>query len=723
MTLVSGVFRISAICSIATAGLLWAAKKPLTIDAIVEAHHDRAEPAIWAPDGRRFAHEKDNRVYLYDVPSRSDKELLSLEPLEKLAVEPPPAAVFGWQNRRVREEPIQWSSSGQELLLAVKGDLFLWRFSTRKAEQLTATAETEADPKLSPDGARVAFRRGHDLYALEIATKRITQLTRDGSATLLNGQLDWVYPEELDLGTAYWWSPDSRKIAYMQFDVAHEFVYPQTQLTALRALYEPQRYPQAGTPNAVVRVGVVPAEGAEPRTLWLDLGDTSDALIARVDWLRDSRRVAVQRANRIQSRLDLLVADAATGASHTVLTEADKYWINISDVYRFLRGSDEFLWSSERDGRRHLWLYSVDGQERARLTEGDWEVESIAGVDEAHKLIYYVSNEGSPLENQLWRVGFDGANKSRLSANYGVRTITMSPEADYYTESFSNLTTPPTTTIHAADGKQIAVFREPDRSVEDTYQLLPSEFVQFKADDGTTLYAQVVRPAGFRADRKYPAIVTVYGGPGVQSVRNVWAGATWEQVMAQRGFVIWELDNRGTAGRGHAFETPLFRRFGRTELEDQKTGVRHLISMGFVDPARIGVSGWSYGGYMTLDCLLNAPELFHAGFAGAPVSNWRDYDTIYTERYLGLPSENEDGYRDSSPVTWADKLKGPLLIVHNIEEDNVLFQNTLQMAAALEAADKRFSIVPYPQKTHGVWGPARRHLYETMTEFFEKELK
>jgi dipeptidyl-peptidase 4 len=716
------MFRATLLCFIMSAGLVSAAKKPLTIDALLEPRPSASGPAIWAPDGRRFLHRDGNHIYLYDVASRSDKELLSLEPLEKLAVEPPPAAAFGWQNRRVRDEPVQWSPSGQELLLAVKGDLFLWRFSTRTAEQLTATAETEADPKLSPDGAHVAFRRGHDLFSLDLATRRITQLTHGGSDTLLNGELDWVYPEELELGTAYWWSPDGRKIAYMQFDVSQEFIYPQTELTALRGLYEPQRYPQAGTPNAVVRVGVVTLEDAEPQTVWLGLGDPA-ALIARVDWLRDSRRVAVQRANRVQNRLDLVVADAATGSSHTVLTEADRYWINIGDVYRFLRDSDQFLWSSERDGHRHLWLYSTEGEERARLTQGPWEVESIAGVDETHKLAYYLSNEGSPVENQLWRVGFDGGSKTRISEGHGVRTINMAPGAGYYTELFSNVTTPPATTLRAADGKQIAVLREPDRGVGDDYELLPEELVQIKASDGTTLYARLIRPAGSHAGRKYPAIVTVYGGPGVQSVRNAWPGATWERAMAERGFVMWELDNRGGAGRGHAFETPLFRRLGTTELEDQETGVRHLISMGFVDPARIGVTGWSYGGYMTLNCLLNAPDLFRAGFAGAPVTNWRNYDTIYTERYLGLPSENEDGYRDSSAVTWAGKLKGRLLIAHDIEDDNVLFQNTVQMAVALEEAGKQFGLVPYPQKTHGLTGPIRKHLYETMTDFFEDALK
>jgi dipeptidyl-peptidase-4 len=716
------MFRLAALaCALAAA--LPAAKKPITIDTLLEEREERGGQAIWAPDGRRFVHESDHSVYLYDVPSKSDKELLSLESLEKLAVEPPSGKAFGWQNRRVREERIQWSGTGDALFLSVKGDLFLWRFSTRKAEQLTATPEVEADPKLSPDGARVAFRRGHDLFSLDIATKLVTQLTHDGSETLLNGELDWVYPEELEIGSAYWWSPDSRRIAYLQFDTSHELIYPQTELTGLRALYEPERYPQAGTPNPVVHVGVVPAEGHDLQTIWMNLGDASDSLIARVDWIRDSRRLTIQRANRIQNRLDLLIADAATGEARPILSETDKYWINISDAYRFLHGSDEFIWSSERDGHRHLWLYSLDGAIRARLTEGDWEVESIAGVDEARRLVYYVSSEGIPLENQLWRVDFDGKNKTCISKDHGVRAINMSPAADYYTQSFSNTTTPPVSTIHNADGKQIAVFRESGRKFTGEYQVLPIEFVQVKAGDGTALYARLIRPADFQPGRKYPAIVIVYGGPGVQEVRNAWGGATWDQVMAQRGFVVWQLENRGGAGRGHAFETPLFRRLGKTELEDQLTGVRYLISLGFVDAARIGVHGWSYGGYMTLNCMLNAPEVFRAGIAGAPVTNWHNYDTIYTERYLGLPADNEDAYRDSSAVTWASKLKGPLLILHDFEDDNVLFQNTMQMAAALEDADKQFAIVPYMGKTHGVFGSARRHLYETMTDFFERELR
>jgi dipeptidyl-peptidase-4 len=284
------------------------------------------------------------------------------------------------------------------------------------------------------------------------------------------------------------------------------------------------------------------------------------------------------------------------------------------------------------------------------------------------------------------------------------------------------MTTPPRRTLHTIDGAEWSIYREADRKLQDEYNLLPSEIVQVKASDGTQLYARLIKPANFHAGQKYPAIVMVYGGPGAQSVRNSWSGATWDQALAHRGFVIWQLDNRGAAGRGHAFESALYRRLGEKELADQREGVRQLIAQGFVDPARIGIYGWSYGGFMTLYSLLNAPDVFKAGIAGAPVTDWHNYDTIYTERYLGLPGENAEGYRLSSDVSYADKLKAKLLIVHNIEDDNVLFQNTLQMSDALERAGKLFTMVIYPQKSHGVGGPVRKHLLEVTTEFFEKNL-
>lgn len=701
--------------------LLFAEKKPVTIDAVIQQSREPEKPqTVWSPDGKRFAYIQASEVMLYDVAAKSEKKLLSLGPLEKAAVAVPEPARFDWQNRHVNAESLEWSPSGRQLLLAVRGDLFWFSLESGSWEQLTATPEAEADPKLSPDGTRVAFRRGHDLYTLDIANRELARLTDDGSATLLNGELDWVYPEELDLSTAYWWSPDSKHVAYMQFDIAHEFVYPQASLTGPRAVAEPERYPQAGTPNPDVRVGVVAAKGGATR--WMDLGEPRGFLIARVYWTPDSTRLAIERLNRIQNHLDLFLADAGSAEAHPILTETDPYWININDLFSFV-GKDEFLWGSERDGFRHLYLYSLQGQQRKRLTEGEWEVTELAGVDESQQKVYFVSTESSPLDRQLYSVKLNGKDRTRISREPGTHEISMSPNAQYYLDNFSSTTEPPRSDVHSISGDRWSEFRTAKGAEAGEYALQPVEVVQLKAQEGKLFYGSIIKPANFRAGEKYPAIVMVYGGPGVQEVVNSWQGATWDQVLAAHGFVVWHLDNRGSSGRGHAFEIPLYRRFGKAELADQLEGVRYLLAQGFVDPAHVGIYGWSYGGFMTLYSLLNAPEVFRAGIAGAPVTNWRNYDTIYTERYLGLPAENPEGYRASSPLEYAAKLRAKLLIVHNMEDDNVLFQNTVQMAAALEQAGKLFDVAIYSGKSHAVTGPVRKQLLETLTDFFEKNLK
>jgi dipeptidyl-peptidase-4 len=708
-------------CLACAALTLPAAKKPITLDVVAKPPHtDMGGTPLWAPDGKHFAYYKDKTILLYDVPAKSAKLLINLEPLEAAAVKVPTPERFDWRNRRVQTESLEWSADGREILLEVEGDLFLWHMDSGKWDQLTNTPVAEADPKLSPDGTHVAFRRDSDLYTLDIAAHKETRLTEDGSATLLNGELDWVYPEELDLGTAYWWSPDSSRIAYLQFDISREFEYPQIDLKARRALLELERYPQAGTPNADVRVGVVSKDGGPTR--WMDLGETRGHLIARVYWTPDSSAVAVTRLNRVQNELDFLRASASSGASQVLIHETDRFWINVTDNFRFLKNG-QFLWSSERDGFRHLYLYSADGKQISRVTEGNWEVESITGVDEAKRRVFYISTEPSPLQRQLWSINLDGTGKTRLTKEDGTHSVSMSPTTDYYLDTWSNRTNPLSRVLHSGDGAEVTMYHEADRQPLEDYEFAPVEIATVKASDGTTLYGKLIKPIGFQAGRKYPAIVMVYGGPGAQTIFDAWYGMGWEQALAQRGFVIWALDNRGSSGRGHAFESVLYRRFGKTELADQKTGLEYLIGQGFVDPARVGLFGWSYGGYMTLYSLLNAPDLFRAGIAGAPVTDWHNYDTIYTERYLGLPEENEEAYKASSDVTHADKLKSRLLIVHNIEDDNVLFQNSLQMSDAFEKADKLFEMVVYAQKSHGVGGPARKHLLELTTEFFEKNLK
>jgi dipeptidyl-peptidase-4 len=699
-----------------------AQKKPVTIDAIAaERKVTGFAPVQWAPGGKRFAWLEEKELWLCDAASGQKKLLVGLPDLEATAAKPPATDIFDWQNRRVSEQAFAWSGSGNEILISAGGDLFLLHVHSAKWDQLTNTVEAERDAKLSPDGRFVSFRRAHDLYSLEIASGKVARLTRDGSETLLNGELDWVYPEELEIGTAHWWSPDGKFIAYLQLDISREPVFPQVDALGVRARFEPERYPKAGDANADVRVGIVPAEGGETR--WMDLGETRDNLLARLAWLPDSRFVAVEKLNRVQNRLDLFMADVATGSARVVLHEEDPFWINVNDDLRFLKDGKRFLWGSERDGFHHLYLYSAEGKRLHQLTEGDWQVESVAGVDEAADELYFISTEQSPLERQLYAVRLNGKHRRRITAEPGTHAISLSPDCRLYLDTASSLSSPPRRVIHRIDGTELAVFREADRSPADEYEILPTEIHKVKAPDGALLYARLIKPAGFTPGRKYPVIVDVYGGPHAQTVQDAWPGMGWDQVLAHRGFVIWQLDNRGSEGRGHRWESVIFRDMGEHELADQKDGIRYLESLGFADISRMGLFGWSYGGYMTLYTLTRAPGLFRAGIAGAPVTHWRNYDTIYTERYMGLPAENASAYERASALTKAADLTGKLLLVHNLEDDNVHFQNTVQMMDALERVGKPFELMLYPQKAHGVSGPLRKHLYETLTDFLEKNVR
>ena len=698
-----------------------AQKKPITLETLRDAARERDVPgaAHWAPDGKTFAFQQDKVLKLYVPAEKASRLIVSLDALDAAAIRPPDDGPMEWMNRRARTGGIDWSADGKTLLYAGNGDLFLIRVETGTWDQLTKTADAEIDPMFSPDGTKVAFRRASDLYTLDIATRKETRLTSTGAPTLLNGGLDWVYPEEIGLSRAFWWAPDSKSLAYLQFDTSREPVFPHEDLLKARALFEPQRYPQAGENNPDVRLGVVAVSGGPTR--WFDVGDTRNAyLIARAGWMPNAKSLYVVRTNRVQNRLEALVIDVESGAASVIFRESDPYWINLKGDLRFLKNGRHFLWTSERGGYRHIYLYSNDGKEMTQLTKGDWEVADIEAVTDR---IFYTSSEPTHLERHLYSVGLDGRNARRISKEAGMHTISMAPDGAYYLDTFSNLTTSPITMLRRGDGQEVAVYRDQDRKLTDEYEFLRPEIVQFKADDGTVLYGHLVKPAGFQGGKKYPVVVMVYGGPGVAlPVRNAWLGVGLEQVLAHRGYVVWQAENRGGAGRGHAFETGIYHKLGVTELADQVAGVNYLVSLGFADPQRIGIRGWSYGGFMTINALLNAPSVFRAGFAGAPVTNWLNYDTIYTERYMGLPNENADGYKSTALPSRAANLQGKLLLAHNFEDDNVLFQNTLQMTNALQLANKQFELMIYPQKTHAVTGAAANQMNELTVEFFDRAL-
>ena len=710
----------------------FAQKKPITLESLQAGGRGGgrggagfAGPPTWMPDGKTFVTRQGRSLMVYDPATQTSKLLIDTTPIDAAAVNPPADdGPTDWTNRRARAGGMQFSADGQSLLYATGGDLFLIHPATGKWDQLTKTPVPELDAKLSPDASSVAFRRGWDLYTVNTATLKETRLTKDGSETLRNGIPDWVYPEELTLGTGFWWSPDSKFICYLQFDSSREPVFPHADMLGVRAFAEPERYPQAGENNPDIHLGIIPAAGGP--TKWLEVGDTRNAyLIARAGWMPNSRGVYILRMNRVQNKIEMVTIDAESGEAASVFKESDPFWINLEGDIEFLKDGKRFLWTSQRDGGyRHIFISSNDGKSVKQLTKGPWEVTAINAVDEAGDRLYFTSTEPTPLERHLYSMKLDGAGKRQLTAANFTHNVSVSPTGAFYLDTYSNLSTPGRTTLHSGDGKQIAVYREADRSQADEYEILPTEIVKFKGADGSELYGRLIKPAGFQPGKKYPVIVPVYGGPGVGSpVRNAWSGIGMDQVYAHKGYVVWQCENRGIMGRGHQLETAIYHHLGDAELADQVAGVKYLVSLGFADPARVGITGASYGGFMTINAMLNAPDTFHAGVSGAPVTSWINYDTIYTERYMGLPKENPDGYRDTALPPKAKNLKGKLLIFHNFEDDNVLFQNTLQMTNALQLAGKQFEFMLYPQKTHGVTGAAARQLQQMTLDFFDRNLK
>jgi len=413
----------------------------------------------------------------------------------------------------VNSSSFQWSANSKDMLAAVDGDLFLVH-RNGKSDQLTKTDAEEEDAKLSPNGAHVLYRSQSNLYLLNVANKKVSALTKDGTATLLNGQLDWVYPEELDLGTASWWSPDSQKIAFMQFDVASEFVYPQSDLLGERAQAEPERYPQSGTPNARVRVGVIDLSAGT--TKWMDLGDTGKTLLPRVIWMPDSETLAVERLSRVQDKLELLFCNSSKGSVHRVLKEESKTWINFTDNFFPLKSGGEFLWTSESSGFRHIYRYSNKGELLSQLTDGDWEVRGVSAIDEAKQRVYFASSEVSPLETQLYSVGFSGGERKRITTEEGTHVIHANANGSAFVDTFSSFHEPHQSLLKNAAGQKVHVLAKPDTAPQEEYTLLDSEIIQLKSGNGDTLYGSLTKPAHYKAGTQYPLIVEVYGGPGVQ---------------------------------------------------------------------------------------------------------------------------------------------------------------------------------------------------------------
>lgn len=701
-----------------------------------------------SPDGKLVAYlrarddDKDRfDLWAYDIPRARHRLLVDSRTLagadRALSAEE--------EARRERQRTSAYSGiveysfapDSRRLLIPLNGDLFVYdllRRDDQAVRRLTRTEGYETDARFSPHSRYVSFVRDQNLYVIDLADGKEKALTRDGGGLVSFGMAEFIAQEEMDRDTGYWWSPDERHIAVARVDESPVPEVERFEIQATGARIVRQRYPATGTSNARVDLFVI--DLAADSRLQLELGANPDIYLPRVDWFPDGNHLAVQRQSRDQKTLELLKFEANSGRGRVLLTERSAHWVPLHRELTFLRKSNEFIWASSRDGFQHLYLYSNEGTLVRPLTSGEFQVvgespeAAVRAVDERARRVYLTANLASPLERQLYWVSLDAPGAPRrVTEGAGWHSISMSRDGSVFVDTFANVDAPKSVWLRRASGAAITRLLANDLDASHPYapyvdEHVRAEFGHIAAEDGQRLYYKLLKPRVLEPGVRYPVLIDVYGGPGVQRVVNSW-GSLFHQYLVQNGYVVFALDNRGTGLRGAKFETALGLKLGDVEVRDQLKGVEFLRSLPYVAPDRIGIFGWSYGGYMTLMCLLQAPEAFDAGVAGAPVTDWSLYDTHYTERYLSTPRENPAGYRAGNVLEFADRLSRPLLVVHGMADDNVLFAHSTALMKKLQDLQKPFDLMTYPGGKHGLirQNVTGWHAHAHIVRFFDRELK
>jgi dipeptidyl-peptidase-4 len=621
-----------------------------------------------------------------------------------------------------------WSPDGKQLLVPIGGDLYLVDAAHPDAPRKVASGNV-ADPKISPKGRYVSFVRDQNLVVIDLTSGVEKQLTSDGKGTIHNGEAEFVAQEEMGQRTGYYWAPDDSAIAYKRYDEAPVPVVRRFEIFADRTDVVEQRYPAAGDANVIAELMIVaPATGVQRK---VDIGADKDVYLVRADWSADSRQLVYQRQTRDQKRLDLVAVDAATLAQRTLLTETSKTWVSIHDDLRFLKNQDAFLWTSERSGRNHLYLYGMDGKLLHAVSSGAWGIDNVQAVDEKTGRVFVASNRDNVIDKQIYALALDGSSADkplRITKADGWHEAAFSRNGEVFVDTFSDPATPPQISIRKPDGSMVEWLEHNELNASHPYARfkadhLATEYGTLKANDGQTLYYSMVKPSNFNASKRYPVFLSTYGGPHAQHVARRW-GNLFDQYMAQQGFVVFRLDNRGSSRRERAFTDVIYKELGKHEVEDQVTGIDWLAQQKFVDAKRIGVFGWSYGGFMSLRLLAAASDKIAMGVSVAPVTDWALYDTHYTEQFVGAtPKSDPQAYKDSGVFAHLDGLKSPLLLVHGMADDNVLFTNTTRLIDALVNRGIKFDLMTYPGAKHGISSRAgQRHVYATIEAFFKKNL-
>ena len=625
-----------------------------------------------------------------------------------------------------------WAPDGQKLLFPLDGKLYLYDLNAApdKALRTLDTGGQEAiDPQISPKGHFVSYVSAQNLWAIDLADGKPRQLTHDGAGTVHNGEAEFVAQEEMDRFHGYWWSPDESAIAFERFDEAKVALVKRFEVYADRSEVIEQRYPAAGATNVAVKLGLIAPGGGAER--WIDLGSNPDIYLTRVDWLPDGKRLSYQLMQRDQQRMDLMLVDAATLGQRKLLSETSNTWIELNDDLHFLEHQDAFIWASDRSGFKHLYLYGLDGKLQHAISAGNWNIDSVRALDEATGLVYVDSNRDFVPDRQLYALHLDGSTADapqRLSQGDGTHRIDFGKLPRIYVDTFSDPNTPPQVSVHAVDGHFLAWVEQNKFDAQHPYwpyrdAHIAPEFGSIPAADGQLLYYRLYKPAHFDPAGRYPVLDTFYGGPHVQTVARSW-GDLFPEYMAQRGYVVFTLDNRGMARRGRKFSDGIYKQLGNIEVDDQMAGIHWLKAQPWVDGARIGTFGWSYGGFMSSMLLAKHSDEIAAGVVVAPVIDWSLYDTFYTERYLSTPQRNALGYEQSGVLHWLTGLKSPMLLAHGMADDNVQFTNSTKLMAALQNQGTQFELMTYPGGKHGLSTPAmHKHVFHAIVDFFDAHLK
>ena len=636
------------------------------------------------------------------------------------------------QEKKMEISNYQFSADESKLLLETESEP-IYRHSTKSnnfvydvtAKSTTAVSKNgkQQYASFSPDGKSVCFVRDNNLYLVNLSTNQEIQITTDGKRNeIINGATDWVYEEEFSFDKGFQWSPDGKSIAYYRFD---ESAVKEFNLTYYGTLYpreEKYKYPKAGETNSTVEIYIYNV--ASGKAVKADVNKEVDQYIPRIKWTSDNSKLCVMRMNRLQNLLELYSVDAATGKSVLMFSESNKAYIEITDHLTFLKKSKEFIWTSTMDGFNHIYLYDLNGKLKQQITKGKWDVTDFYGFDEASGTYYFQAAMNSPMEKQVYAVS-KGGSPRLISPSTGTSDAKFSTNYKFYFITNSKIDQPHTVTLHIWSGKQVRVIKD-NKKVAETmagYKLSKPEFFNFTTSEGISLNGWMIKPTDFNPSKKYPVFQYMYGGPNSQTVKNEWLGPNyfWFQMLAQNGYIIVSVDNRGTGARGEAFNKCIYKQLGKLETIDQIEVAKWMGKQTYVDASRIGAFGWSYGGYMTSLLMTKGADYFKAAIAVAPVTNWRYYDTIYTERYLQTPQMNATGYDENSPINFTDKLKGNYLLVHGTTDDNVHMQNSMEMVTALVKEKKQFDSFYYPNKAHGISG-VRLHLYQKMTNFILEKL-